>query len=484
MGQYGVTDNGFVIKRMDVIMEEIHQDLTNGFGYNTRLLRPSFLDTLVTTFSAQIYDLWETAQKDYYSKFVSTATGKNLDMAVQYGGISRSGEKRGVYALYCTGDDGTEVRAGVVVATDTLPERRLESMETFSISRKAFHFVTVKVASVQNDMTYEIEINNEAYSYRSGDEATAEKIVNGLKEVITNDEYLVECDGKNLIIRDTVTTRNNILSMSENLTTVSVTTIAKFTTQDYGRIDIPNGLVTKIINNIPGFRSVTNLLTPKLGNSTETDVELRQSYLVKSAIRSNTQLGSIVAELLTNVENVESATGYENYNDYTDQNGLPPHSVELVVEGGDDVDIANAILLRKGGGINTYGKRSVDVTSSDGDTITIHFNRPEYLYLHIKATLHGYRDKLPANYESLAKKSIMEDIRLKAGESLYIQRTTEGIYSTINGITYADMKVAYSSDKNYRPSADEYKAQNIIVTSRQMIVGDSGRIEVLFDADS
>ena len=70
MGQYGVTDNGFVIKRMDVIMEEIHQDLTNGFGYNTRLLRPSFLDTLVTTFSAQIYDLWETAQKDYYSKYV------------------------------------------------------------------------------------------------------------------------------------------------------------------------------------------------------------------------------------------------------------------------------------------------------------------------------------------------------------------------------------------------------------------------------
>ena len=62
MSEYGITDKGFVIKRLDTILEEIHSDLTDGFGTDTRLTGTSFLNTLVTTFAGQIADLWETAQ--------------------------------------------------------------------------------------------------------------------------------------------------------------------------------------------------------------------------------------------------------------------------------------------------------------------------------------------------------------------------------------------------------------------------------------
>ena len=61
MPNYGVTPQGFVLKRMDAILEEIHTDLTEGFGVDTRLSETSFLDTLATTFAGQIADLWETA---------------------------------------------------------------------------------------------------------------------------------------------------------------------------------------------------------------------------------------------------------------------------------------------------------------------------------------------------------------------------------------------------------------------------------------
>ena len=83
MPEYGVTDEGFVLKRLDTIMEEVHADLTAGFGVDTRLNGSSFLNTLVTTFCGQIADLWETAQDSYYAKFPATATGVNLDNAVQ-----------------------------------------------------------------------------------------------------------------------------------------------------------------------------------------------------------------------------------------------------------------------------------------------------------------------------------------------------------------------------------------------------------------
>ncbi len=104
MPDYGVTEKGFVLKRMDTILEEVHAELTAGYGVDTRLLRPSFLDVLVTTFCGQIADLWETAQDSYYAKYPTMADGVNLDNAVQYGGIRRKP------ALYGEGRDFCSVR--------------------------------------------------------------------------------------------------------------------------------------------------------------------------------------------------------------------------------------------------------------------------------------------------------------------------------------------------------------------------------------
>lgn len=56
---------------------------------------------------------------------------------------------------------------------------------------------------------------------------------------------------------------------------------------------------------------------------------------------------SIVGELLNNVENVETASGYENDTDTVDERGLPPHSIEIIVEGGDNKRLAEATLQEK-----------------------------------------------------------------------------------------------------------------------------------------
>lgn len=62
MQDYGVTDKGFVLKRMDTILEQIHADLSEGFGFDTRLTGASFLNTLIMTFAGQVADLWEIAR--------------------------------------------------------------------------------------------------------------------------------------------------------------------------------------------------------------------------------------------------------------------------------------------------------------------------------------------------------------------------------------------------------------------------------------
>ena len=86
-------------------------------------------------------------------------------------------------------------------------------------------------------------------------------------------------------------------------------------TVEYGKLIFPNGTITVMITNISGFNAVENLIEPTYGRLQETDVELRHSYLAKSAIRSTRMIDSICSQLINNVPNVESATGYENDTD-------------------------------------------------------------------------------------------------------------------------------------------------------------------------
>lgn len=480
MPDYGITDKGFVLKRLDTILEEIHTDLTDGWKVDTRLAGTSFLNTLITTFGNQIANLWETAQDSYYAKYPATATELNLDHAVQYGGIKRAGDKRTSYILHCTGDDGTYVRENAVVATNTTPEIRLFSAEEFQIARERFNKVSVIVAS-EDTGVYTVSINGNQYSYSNPQGGKSSAILAGLAAAIKDEGYEVKVEDDVLIINDKTKTRENVLTLTDNLTTSSVTSLANFLTNDYGKITLPYNIVTRMVNNITGFTAVTNLLEPTYGRKRETDIELRQSYIAKSALRSNTMIESIIAELLNNVEDVESASGYENDMDVTDERGLPPHSIEIIVEGGDNTAIAKAIFRRKAGGIQTHGSVVVNVPGEHGDTIPVRFNRPEYLYAWLKVQLEGDEAKIPVNYSSLTKQSLMEDgAQMTAGTSLLTQLLNEGIYDRVAGLTKIIIYTAYTTDSTVIPGDGDYQRdENIMATSRQKVLIDENRIEVV-----
>lgn len=71
-----------------------------------------------------------------------------------------------------------------------------------------------------------------------------------------------------------------------------------------------------------------------------------------------------------------------------------------------------------------------------------------------------------------------------SGTSLLTQLLNDGIYGAVAGITYVEIKTAYSTEKGYIPKEEDYKVANIIVTSRQKVRIDETRIEVTFHADS
>lgn len=59
MNEYGLTPNGPNIKRLDVILDEMHTDLSKRWGVNTRQNPESFINHLLTDVADQIAQLWE-----------------------------------------------------------------------------------------------------------------------------------------------------------------------------------------------------------------------------------------------------------------------------------------------------------------------------------------------------------------------------------------------------------------------------------------
>lgn len=486
MADYGVTEKGFVIKRLDEILEELHSELSEKFGFNTRLDDQSFLNVLITTYGGKIAELWEVAQSSYYAKYPSTAEGVSLDNAVQYGGIRRSPNKYSFYTLHCTGDDGTVVRQGATVATNTAPQRKLAAVAEFEITRDKFNRVSVRVAAPVKGEIYSVSINGVQYSYTSTSDDEL-NIIQGLCSAVNPDGYKVSVNESDITldIADEVVSRSGVMVLSDNLTTSSVTVLADFATIDYGKLIFPNGTVTVMITNISGFDKVENLIIPTYGRIQETDIELRHSYLAKSAIRSTRMIDSICSQLINNVPNVESATGYENNTDDTDEDGRPPHSVEIIVDGGDETAIASIILDKKAAGIQTFGKITVSVATEYGDSVPISFNRPEYVYVWMKVTLDAEQSYLPTNYANLAVDSIVKDaLKLQAGDNMLSQTFNDGIYSTVGGVTYIDIKCAATTSKDHIPADNEYTKVNVSITSRQKAVISDTRIEVVYSGHS
>ena len=486
MADYGITDKGFEIKRLDEILEELHSELSEKLGFNTRLDPQSFLNVLITTYGGQLAVLWEVAQASYYAKYPSTAEGVSLDNAVQYGGIRRSPNKYSYYTLHCTGDDGTTVRQGATVATNTAPQAKLSAVSEFVITRENFNRVSIRVAAPVTGAIYSVSINGVQYSFTSSSDDEL-SIIEGLSKVVKPDGYKVSVNESNITL-DVISesaSRSGILVLSDNLTTASVTTLADFATIDYGKLIFPNGTITIMITNISGFNAVENLIEPTYGRLQETDVELRHSYLAKSAIRSTRMIDSICSQLINNVPNVESATGYENDTDDTDEEGRPPHSVEIIVDGGDETSIASIILDKKAAGIQTFGSITVNVATEYGDSIPVSFNRPEYIYVWMKVTLDADKAYLPTNYANLTIESIVEDAsKLQAGDNMLSQTFNDGIYSAVGGVTYVDIKCAATKDSEHIPTSEEYTKVNVSVESRQKIVIADTRIEVVYSGHS
>lgn len=317
MSDYGLTPKGPNIKRLDKILDDMHTELSEKLGVNTKQNSQSLLNVLLTNFADRIAELWEFGEAVYHSQYPSSAEGTSLDSAAQFGGIIRETASRSYYPIHCTGTDGTVLVAGTQIATKTNPKVHLSITEENKITRSSFNSVQIKVASPRMGDTYTAVINGTAFSFVAVD-AVPLNILNGLAEAITTTEFAKSINQEDLLLilsANDISINHNLV-LSENLTTEVVTSVITFGTDELGNIFVPDGTITEIVQADAGLLSVINRCEYIAGRNAETDTELRKSYADKIFNRSSLMLESIKSAILNNVQGVESVAAYENTTDY------------------------------------------------------------------------------------------------------------------------------------------------------------------------
>lgn len=242
-----------------------------------------------------------------------------------------------------------------------------------------------------------------------------------------------------------------------------VTVVA--TAQEEGDITALPDTVTTISTPVFGWQSVTNDSAAIPGRPVESDAALRirQSYSV--ALPSLTAFDGIIGAVKA-IDGVTRVKAYENDTASVDSNGLPAHSISLVVQGGESQDIAEAILAKKTPGCYTNGTTSVNIINDYGVTNTIRYSEPTAVPILAEITIEaltGYTTSIAGEI----KTAVVEYIdSLLIGDSVYISRlyVPSQLVGTTNFSKFRITSIEIAEDPGPVGSSDVSIAWNELAT--------------------
>lgn len=187
-----------------------------------------------------------------------------------------------------------------------------------------------------------------------------------------------------------------------------------------------------------GIEKAVTTKKAKSGTFAETDGNLLMRFMRSHSINNHDDRQGLEGALL-DIPDVKQARVYENFTGATNANGIPAHSLNAVVIGGSDNEIAMTILKKKIGGCGVFGSIS-STQNYAGAERTVMFDRASIANIKVKLILErvgGFHD-----IDTDGIKSALASTKFEIGESVYAMRLTcqvnsvQGFYIksiTVNG---------------------------------------------------
>ena len=476
-----MTKYGFVLKRGDVIVSDIKSRLATKFpnqDFSDDSVNMQFVGIVSEPFSK----LWEVASGVYNSQYPSTAEGQSLDNVCEINAIQRLKKTSSVSVLAAKGDEGTPLTTYLKVGVVNKQNAIFQATENVTITVSKTNKMILAVTTVTPSIDYIITVNSHTVKINSGAGATAITIAKALHDEINLLTTLLEVQSLlPTVVDGTFTIISNNTDFSFTAAPDAKVTITDFWTPirtkclTEGAISANAGTITNVVTPISGLISITNLKDAAEGRLIEEDPPMRTRRYKNVRVIGAAACDAIRARLLQQVENVKQALVYENHEDY-EVLGRPPKSIECLVAGGSDADIAAKIWETKAGGIKTYGNTSYTIYDSTGRQQLISFSRPTNVYIWLRITL-TVTGKFPADGRDQITNNILEmaSNNFGIGDTVLIQEFICPIYAP-GGVTNALIEIAKTYDLT--PPVT-YVTTNIAIGESEVSDFDSSRINII-----
>jgi len=384
--EYGITDQGFVIKTLSVIMEEIDIALKEKFGNQINTLPESVFGQLKDIYAEREKLLWELMQDIYNSQYPNTASGVSLENVGDFNLLEKLEARAStIETQVLFGTASTVIPAGTKISVQSDISTIFETNTEVTLVAGVDEVQTIEFSATPDEGSITFFYNTEETTALTYDDVTPAATLqgylrglSGLSEVTVSGSFASDFvitfagnDGKQEQPLLTEGTSDLKESSTPITTTITETTpgeyqgIVGMTCTETGIKNANAKTLTVIDNPITGFARTFNTEDATLGRDEETDPEFR---LRRSNRLTTSQAGPVEAikthilrlndDEYADLPQLTDVIVYENVTDVTDAKNMPPHSVMAVIRQEGDVitrdqEIAQAFFESKCAGIET-----------------------------------------------------------------------------------------------------------------------------------
>ncbi|MEZ5691202.1 MAG: baseplate J/gp47 family protein [Rickettsiales bacterium] len=235
-------------------------------------------------------------------------------------------------------------------------------------------------------------------------------------------------DGAGYTIQDSA---GNRFILIDSVTLVAGTTSKNFRAENIGQTLTTINTITTPVTSVLGVTAINNPSSAiTIGEDEETDAALRLRRERSVAINSSGYLNGLNG-LLLSIDGVTDVKIHENPTGSVDSNSIPAHGVWVVIDGGANSDIANAIYQKKSYGCALKGSVSVNIDTESGEVFIAKFDRPTaeniYIRFDIQPVLSG-----AVFDQALIKNSVIDSLSFNIGEYSETSSLTAIALASIN----------------------------------------------------
>lgn len=400
---FGVTAQGFHLKRLEDIKKELEEIFKGEFGQEQNLSPTSKTGQKIAIFSERESLLWQLAQAIYDAFSIEKAEDIDVDNLASLTNQTREAATRSTLIGRIGGTPTTFIAAGFIGSVFGSASSRFQTLLDATIGATGIDEVqSLAFSAIPDSGSFQLIFGAETttailFSDAAIDVENALNALTTLSAVSVTGDFtsgfvitFTGADGEATQSKLQVT-NNTLVLLPSTAVTVTVTEDTKgfppfidveFEAEVTGPTVANAATFTVIETPVAGVTQLTNPLDAIVGRDIQTDAEFKQTRK-ENLQKKGTAANQGIRNAVLAVEDVIQVIVIGNRSNVVDIDGRPPHSFEAVVDGGVDQDIADTIFASGAEGIQAFGTVTVPVIDSQGFSHDIGFSRATVIEIHM-----------------------------------------------------------------------------------------------------